>query len=159
MTFDVEAARFADPGACLSRRSAIGRATIGRLGVGLTRRRLLRRAPPPRRRTSRSWRWCVKRSSGSVRAAFSRGGKVRVLVSTATGHGNRGVRPGASSRRLARAYPRRRRLARGLYAAGPRSTRIVGVRGGTIRFTGVASRRLVANPRAVTRYLRLAGLR
>ena len=159
MTFDVEAARFADRGACLARRSPIGRRHIGRLGLGFTRRRLLRRAPAPRRRTTRAWHWCVKRSSGSVRAAFSRSGKARVLVSTAAGHGNRGARPGRSSRRLARAYPLRRKLARGLLAAGPRSTRIVGLRAGKVRFTGVASRALIARPRVLRRYLRLAGVR
>ena len=76
MTFDVEAARFADPGACLSRRSSIGRGSIGRVRIGLTRRSLLRRAPAPRTRTSRSWRWCIKGSRGSVRAAFSPRGRV-----------------------------------------------------------------------------------
>ena len=101
----------------------------------------------------------MKRSSGSVRAAFSRSGKARVLVSTAAGHGNRGARPGRSSRRLARAYPLRRKLARGLFAAGPRSTRIVGLRAGKVRFTGVASRALIARPRVLRRYLRLAGVR
>ena len=70
MTFDVEAARFADPGACLARRSSIGRRSIGRLGVGLSRRRLLRQAPAPRRRTARSWRWCIKGSRGSVRGGI-----------------------------------------------------------------------------------------
>ena len=159
MTFDVEAARFADPGACLARRSSIGRGNIGRLGIGLTRRRLLRQAPAPRRRTSRSWRWCIKRSGGSVRAAFSPRGRVRLLVTTGPQHGNRGVRPGASASRLARAYPRRRALGRGVFAAGRRSTRIVGVRGGKVRFTGVASRQLIAHPAALRRSLKSAGLR
>lgn len=159
MTFDVEAARFADPGSCLARRSSIGRRNIGRLGVGLTRRRLLRQAPAPRRRSSRSWRWCVKGGRGSVRAAFTPRGKVGLLVSTGPRHGNRGVRPGSAASRLARVYPRRRALGRGLFVAGARSTRIVGVRGGKVRFTGVASRRLIADPAALRRYLRLAGLR
>ena len=159
MTFDVEAARFADAGACLARRSSIGRSHIGRLGVGLTRRRLLVQAPPPRRRTRRAWHWCVKRSRGSVRAVFSPGGRALLLVSTGPHHGNRGVRPGWPASRLARAYPRRRALGRGVFAAGPRSMRIVGVRGGQARFTGVASPNLIAKPRVLRRYLRLAGLR
>ena len=155
MTFDVEAARFADPGACLARRSSIGRRNIGRLGVGLTRRRLLRQAPAPRRRTARSWRWCIKGSSGSVRAAFTRRGHVGLLVSTGPRHGNRGVRPGAPAARLAR-YPRRRALGRGVFAAG---TRVFGTRRGRVRFTGVASRALIARPALLRRYLKLAGLR
>jgi hypothetical protein len=120
---------------------------------------LLLQAPPPRRRTSRSWRWCIKGGRGSVRAAFTPSGKVGLLVSTAPRHGNRRVRPGSAASRLARAYPRRRALGRGLFVAGSRSTRIVRVRGGKVRFTGVASRRLIANPAALRRYLRLAGLR
>lgn len=159
MTFDVESARFADAGACLARRSSIGRRNIGRLGIGLTRRRLLRQAPAPRRRTARSWRWCIKGSRGSVRAAFSPRGRALLLVTSGPRHGNRGVRPGAPAARLARAYRARRGLGRGIFALGPRGTRIVGVRGGKVRFTGVASRALVADPRALRRYLRLAGLR
>jgi L-ascorbate metabolism protein UlaG (beta-lactamase superfamily) len=155
MTFDVESARFADARSCLARRSSIGRRNIGRLGVGLSRRRLLAQAPPPRRRTRRSWRWCIKGSSGSVRAAFSRRGRVALLASTGPRHGNRGVRPGVSAARLARAYPRRRQLTKSLYAAG---TRIFGVRRGRVRFTGVASRGVAARPRLLRRYLRLAGL-
>ena len=159
MTFDVEAARFADPAACLARRSAIGRGSIGRLRLGYTRRRLLRRAPAPRTRTSRSWRWCIKGERGSVRAAFSPRGRVRLLVTTGPRHGNRGVRPGAAAARLARAYPGRRALGRGLFAAGRRSTKVIGVRAGKVRFTGVASRGLMARPATLRRYLKLAGVR
>ncbi len=144
MTFDVEAARFADPGSCLARRSPIGARNIGRLGVGLTRRRLLRQAPAPRRRTARSWRWCVKGSRGSVRAVFTRRGRVALLASTAAGHGNRSVRPGS------------RRRGRGLVTAG---TRVFGLRRGRVRFTGVAARGVIARPALLRRYLRLAGLR
>jgi hypothetical protein len=156
MTFDVEAARFADRNSCLARRTSLGRRNIGRLGIGLSRRRLLAQAPAPRRRTARSWRWCVKGSRGTVRAAFTRGGRVALLASTAARHGNRRVRPGSPAARLARSYPRRRALGRGLFAAG---TRVFGVRRGRVRFTGVASRRLVRNPAALRGYLRLAGLR
>ena len=145
MTFDVEAARFADPGACLARRSSIGRGNIGRLGIGLTRRRLLRQAPAPRRRTSRSWRWCIKRSRrlGPRRLLAAAAGSA-CWSRTGPRHGNRGVRPGAPAARLARAYPAARALGRGLFAAGRRSTRIIGVRAGKVRFTGVASRALIA---------------
>ena len=159
MTFDVESARFADRDACLAQRTSIGRRNIGRLGLGLSRRRLLRQAPAPRTRTRRSWRWCVKGSRGQVRAAFSRRGRARLLVSTATGHGNRGARPGSPALRLVSRYPRLRAAGRGILRAGPRSNKIVGVRGGTIRFTGLATRDLIARPRTLRHYLRLAGLR
>ena len=159
MTFDVEAARFADPGACLARRSSIGRRNIGRLGIGLTRRRLLRQAPPPRRRTARSWRWCIKGARGSVRAAFTPRGRVRLLVVHRAATWQPRCATGRAGARLARAYPARRALGRGLVVAGRRGTRIVGVRRGKVRFTGVASRTLLADPAALRRYLRLAGVR
>ena len=75
-------------------------------------------------------------------------------MSTGPRHGNRGVRPGASAARIVR-YPRRRALGRGVFAAG---TRVFAVRHGRVRFTGVASRDLIARPALLRRYLRLAGL-
>jgi hypothetical protein len=86
----------------------------------------------------------VKGSRGSVRAAFTRRGRVALLASTAAGHGNRGLRPGRRTRR------------RGLVIAG---TRVIGIRRGRVRFTGVAARGVIARPALLRRYLRLAGLR
>ena len=56
------------------------------------------------------------------------------MTTNATGHGNRGVRPGRSARRLRRAYPNRRRIGRGLYRLGRRDRRLVGIRKGKVRF-------------------------
>ena len=61
---------------CLSRRSPIGPNHIGRVRIGMTRKALLRRVPAPRRRTARSWRWCVNKSKGTVSAAFDKRGRV-----------------------------------------------------------------------------------
>jgi diacylglycerol O-acyltransferase/trehalose O-mycolyltransferase len=143
---------------CLARRAAIGPRGIGRVRLGLTRKTLLRRAPAPRNRLSRSWRWCVNRSRGSVRAVFSSRGTVQLVASTATGHGNRGVRPGARLARLRRAYPLRRGLGRGLFRAGPRSRRVIGVRRGRVRYVAVASGRLLGRRAALRASLRRAGL-
>ena len=68
---------------CLARRSPIGPRNIGRVRIGLTRAQLLRRVPTPRRRTRRSWRWCVKGSKGVVSAAFDRRGRVALVTTTA----------------------------------------------------------------------------
>jgi hypothetical protein len=150
-------------GGCLARRSPIGADHVGRVRLGATRRRL--RGPIPfeaSRRRARSWRWCVKRSSGRVTAVFSgrsRRGRVLLAVSTARHHGNRRVRPGLSARRLRRAYPNRVRVARGVYRAGPGSRRLIGVRRGRVRWVGVASRRLLARPAALASYLSRAGVR
>ncbi len=156
MTFDVEAARFADRRECLSRRSPIGQANIGRIRVGLRRAQLLRRRPAPIAASRRSVRWCVAGSRGTVRAALSSRGKAELVISTATGHGNRGVRPGASVARLRRAYPGRVGLGRGLFLARGGSPRLIGVRRGRVSFTGVATRKLIANRRALRAHLRLA---
>jgi hypothetical protein len=59
---------------------------------------------------------------------------------------------------MSRAFPRRVRIARGLYRASPGSRRLFGTRGRKVRFVAVANRRLIAKPRALRRYLRLAGL-
>ena len=61
--------------------------------------------------------------------------------------------------RLRRAFPRRIRLRRGLYRAGPRSRLLVGTRRGKIAFVAVASRGVLKKSRTVRGYLRLAGVR
>lgn len=146
---------------CLARRSPIGPRNIGRVRVGRTRARL-RRLPGLRRRTRRSYRFCVKGGRGTVSAVFSSRrprGRVLLVTTNAPDHGNRRVRPGARVSKLRRAYPRRRRLGRGLYRAGPRSPRLFGVRRGRVRYIAVADRPLIRNRKALRRYLRHAGVR
>jgi hypothetical protein len=157
-TFDVEDPRFTGR-RCLARRSPVGARNIGRVGLGRTRRQFLRRLRPTRR-TRHTYRWCVKRSSGRVTAVFSsrsRRGRSVLVTTTAGAHGNRGIRPGSSLRRVRRAFPGLRRIRRGLYRAGPRSARLIGFRRGRVRFHAVAERRLLRNRRALARALRRAG--
>jgi hypothetical protein len=146
---------------CLSRRSSIGPRNIGRIRLGRTRIRLQRLRVQPRRRTRRTFRYCVKRSRGRVVAVFSsrsRRGRARLVTSTARYHRMRRVGSGSTARRLARAFPHRVRIARGLYRARPGSRRLFGIRRGRVRFVAVADRRVIASPKALRRYLRLAGL-
>ena len=147
---------------CLARRSPVGPRNVGRVRLGYTRRQARRRIPTRVARRGRYvYRWCVKRSAGRVNAVFSRRssrGRARLVVTTARGHGMRGVRRGVSVRRLRARFPHRRRLARGLYRAGPHSRRLFGVRRGKVRFAAVADRRLIRDGRALRRYLRRAGL-
>jgi hypothetical protein len=149
---------FRPGGGCLARRSPIGPRNIGRVRLGLSRRRLAPRVPTPVKRTRRSWRWCVKGGNGTVSAAFSAKGRVALVSTTARSHGNRGVRPGVRIKRLRRAYPRRRALGRGFYRASPGSPRLIGVRGGKVRFIAVAPRSLVRDRRALRSYLFYAGV-
>jgi hypothetical protein len=148
-------------GKCLARRSAIGPRNIGRIRLRYTRRRLLRLPVAPRRRTRYSYRYCVKGGRGRVSAVFSgraRTARAELVTTTAPGHGNRGVRVRSRAGTFARAYPRRRLLAKGLYRAGPHSPRLIGIRHGRVRFIAVATPRLVAKPRLLRRDLRRAGL-
>lgn len=147
---------------CLARRSPIGPRNIGRIRLGYSRARLLRvlvRAP---RRTSHSLRYCVKRSRGRVTAVFasrSRRARAKLVVTTARGHGNRGVRIGSKAARFRRAYPNRARIGRGLYRARRGSPRLFAIRRGRVRFIAVARRSVTRNRRTLKRHLRLAGLR
>lgn len=149
----------ADRPGCLARRSPIGPRNIGRVRIGLTRRALLRRVPTPRRRTARSWRWCVKGGQGTVTAVFTKRGRVALVTTTARHHGNRRVRPGSRRSTLARAYPRRRAVGRALIRANRRSPRFFGLRRGRVRFVAVTTRRTLARPRTLRAYLRFAGVR
>ena len=157
-TFDVGASRPAEAGGCLARRSPIGPRNIGRVGLGRRASRLAR-LPGLRRRTRRSVRFCVKGGRGAVSAALSRRGRSRLVITTAPGHGNRRLRPGSRAAMLARVYPRRRRIARGLYRIGARGRGVIGVRGGRVRFLGVAERSLLRDRRSLVEHLRFTGVR
>jgi hypothetical protein len=118
----------------------------------------------PLRRTRRSYRYCVTGRTGRVTAVFSGRsprGRVRLVTTTVRGHGNRSVHVRSSSPRLFAAYPRVRRIGRGLYRAGPRSPRLFGVRHDRVRFIAVADRRLLRPGKrpALRSYFAYAGLR
>ena len=81
------------------------------------------------------------------------------MLSTARGHGTKGVWAGRRASRLRRAFRNRKRIARGLYRAGPRSRLVVGTRRGKIAFVAVASRGVLKKRRTLRGYLRLAGVR
>jgi hypothetical protein len=143
---------------CLARTAPIGPSNIGRVRLGLTRTGLLRRVPLPGRRGKRVWSWCVKGGKGRVSAAFTRGGRVALVTTTAPRHGNRRIHPGTGVRALRRAYPRRRALGRTLLRANPRSPRLFGIRRGKVRYIAVTSRRTIGKRKTLRSYLRYAGV-
>jgi hypothetical protein len=161
VTFDL-AASPVERGGCLARRSPVGPVGIGRIRLGRTREQLLRRVEPqPVDRGTHAYRWCVKGAPGRVIAVFgsaSPRAKAVLAATTATTHGHRRVRPATSASRLRRAYPALRRIAPGLFRAGPSSRRLIGVRRGRVRFVAVASRRLPVRPGVLRRYLGRAAL-
>ncbi len=151
------------PSRCLARRSPIGPRNIGRIRIGYTRAQILRRVSvQPERRTARTYRYCVTGRTGVVTAVFSsrsRRARVRLVTTTARGHGNRRVRVGSKASRFRRAYTRRRRVAKGIFRASPGSPRVFGVRRGKVRFIAVSNRSLLRSGRVLRRQLRLAGAR
>ena len=150
--------RRAAPPSCLARRAPVGRRNVGRVRLGLGPSGLLRSVPPPRSRGGRSWRWCVDGSRGKGVVAVFRAGRIVLVATTAPGHGNRGVRPGARAGVLRRVHPGRRTIGRGVVRAGPRSPLLFGVRRGRIRWVAVASPGRIDRRRLVRAYLRSAGL-
>ncbi len=151
------------PGRCLAARAPIGPRNIGRIRLGYTRSRLLRRViVQPERRSARVYRYCVKGRKGVVKAVFSsrsRRAKSLLVTTTARGHGNRNVRVRSKASKFRRAYPRRKRIARGLYRANRRSPRLFGIRRGRVTFIAVANKKVLRSRRTLRRYLRLARVR
>jgi hypothetical protein len=147
---------------CLSPRSPVGPRGIGRIRLGRTRAALLRTGLDPVRRSARAFAYCVRGSRGQVKAVF-KGRSARaasaLVVSTASAHGNRRVRPGTGLGRALRAYPHLVRIGRGVYRLNRRSPRIIGVSGRRVRFVGVAARSVLRNRRTLGAYLRYAGVR
>lgn len=146
--------------ACLAGSLRVGSRGIGRrLRLGQRAGRVMRDLGRPSARRRSTLVYCVRgRGRGRVAIVLSRRGDVRLVATTARGHRARGVRPGASLRRLRRSYPRARRLGRGVFATS-RSSRIVfGVRRGRVTFVAVADRRLVKRPSRLGPYLRRAGV-
>jgi len=143
---------------CLARRSPVGSRKLGRIRLSAKRTTLLRLPVQDPRRTRRSLRWCVKGSRGRVAAVFGNDGQAHLVVSTARGHGNRGVRPGVPLAMVRAAYRHRRSLAGSLLRAGPRGRLLIGARRGRVQFVGVATPALLGKPAALRRAVGLAGL-
>jgi hypothetical protein len=105
------------------------------------------------------YRYCVdRRPKRKVVAVFTRGRKVGLIASTATGHTTAGhVGPGDRSRRL-RGRAKRFGKAYRIRRAGSRRI-VYRVRKGKIRYVAVATKTVAKSPKRLRAYLRLAGLR
>ena len=149
------------PRACLARRSPIGPRNIGRIRA---------RAHPLAPRAQD--RAVAARAAGHalVREGIARPRERRVRQPIcaqprpAGGHDGHAATATAvcvrarSAAALRRAYPRLRRVTRGVFRANPSSPRLFGVRRGRVRFIAVASKRLLRSPRSLRRSLARAGL-
>jgi lysophospholipase L1-like esterase len=132
---------------CLARHPQVAARRIGRVRLGYTRRGLSKRlSVKPVLKTRRMWAYCTKRRSGAVAAVFSKrshAGRVELVAST------------APSDAFRRAYPRRQRIARGFFRAWPGSRRLIGVKGGRVRFVALVSDGALHHPARLVRDLRL----
>jgi hypothetical protein len=148
---------------CVAQRLPVGARNVGRLHLGLRRSRLIT-APRlarlvPLSRSSRRVRYCVEADPRrAVTAVFGPNARVRLLTTTARAHRYRGLRVGSGLRQVRRELPRLRRIAPGVYRAGPQSQRVIGVRRGRVRYLAVASERSLRRERVLRTYLRRAGL-
>lgn len=137
LSFDVERELVATPGAsCLRPRQGISSRGIGRIALGRTASALARRVVPVRRTRQRA-RWCVQGRRGAVTAVFGKRGRSRLVATTVRSHGSRGVRVGRSARRVRAAFRGARPILPGVLQAGPRSTKLIAVRGGRVRYVAV----------------------
>jgi hypothetical protein len=143
---------------CLARRAPIGPRNIGRVRLGLTRRRLGRIPVRTVRRTKTTRTYCVKGTRRRAVAVLSRG-RVVLVGTRAPGHRMRGVGAGSRMKLLRRRFAHRASLTARLVRAGPRSRRLFGVRGSRVRFVAVADRRLLRKRAALRRALGRARLR
>jgi alpha-D-xyloside xylohydrolase len=143
---------------CLPRTGAVRAWRVGPVRVSHRRARIEERLGQPRRKTSRSHRYCVT-GGGEVRVAFApRGGPGRLIATTAPGYRSRGIGRGSSLRSLRRAYPGLTRLRSGLYRTSRVQRQVFGVKRGRVRFVAALDRRLIRSRTQVLAYLRLAGL-
>ena len=142
---------------CVPKRVGIGPSRIGKIRLGLTRRQVRRRLGAPKRRTGRSYRYCVEGTRRNLTAAFNRRGRVVLITTSATTHSKRGVHPGSRTRSIRRVYKRRRNLTRGLIRANRASHLLFAHRRGRVRYLAISSYGLIKSRRALRRHLRYAG--
>jgi lysophospholipase L1-like esterase len=133
---------------CLARRPTVGRRSVGRVRLGLTRRALGRRVRvAPAQRSRLAWIYCTKHASGRVAAVFSKrssGARVELVLST------------APSKAFHRRYPARQSYGRGLFRTSPHSDRLFYRRSGRTLFVAVMRGSLFRHPRRLGRDFRLA---
>ena len=133
-------------------------------GIALMRLRdtaedMLRGAGQPLERKGRVYGYCVKGSAGGgrLRSVFDPAGRATLLVSTAPVHRALGVGHGSKASRIRKG----RRFGKGLIVrnAGGGRRFVYGVRGGRVRFAGVATGAAAKTPKSLREALKLAGLR
>jgi lysophospholipase L1-like esterase len=143
---------------CLPRRSRVSGRGVGRIRLGATRAALGRVRVAPTQRSRSRVRWCTS-GGGQLTAVFSsrrRKARVAFVATTAPGHRIRGVHADSRKAALARTYPKRVRLTRGLFLSSRRGNALFGVSRGRVSFIAVAGRGALRHVGQLNRALRLA---
>ena len=133
---------------------------VGRVALGMRRKRVVGRLGIPHDHRAGVDRWCVI-GKGSLRVAYSGGhGPAELIVSSSRGHAAGGVARGDSARRARRHLDPRRRFRVGgvevLEAAGAGGRVLAGLAGGRVRWVALAASELAADGRGLRRALRRA---
>ena len=142
---------------CLPATTRPGKRGVGPLRVDAP----LPVAMPPLRRTGYRSIYCVEGRRGEVRAVLNRrgsGGRVVLVATTVRGDAARTVAVGSRAGAVTRAFPRRVRVAPGLFRSAPDSRQLIGVRHGRVRFLAVASHSILRRRATLRRAVRRAGL-
>jgi hypothetical protein len=143
---------------CVPKRLGIGPSRIGKIKLGLTRRTVRRRLGAPKRRTARSYRYCVEGTRKNLTAAFNRRGRVVLITTSAPTHSKRGVHPGSRTRSIRRVYKRRLSITKRLIRANRASHLLFAHRRARVRYLAISSYGLVRGRRStLRRYLHYAG--
>jgi hypothetical protein len=132
--------------ACLPASTRLGDDGAGPARLHRTPRELRAAKVKPRSSAKGVFRYCVDGTRGRVSAVVNKG-RVRLVTSTIP----------ADRPPLAK-FPRRKRLARGVFRARPAARTVLGVRGGKVRYLGAADRPTIRNVRLLRALLRRAGL-
>jgi hypothetical protein len=133
-------------GACLPASTKLESDGAGPARLGRTPDQLRSADVKPSSSAKGVFRYCVDGTRGRVSAIVDRR-RVRLVTSTIDAD-----RPALNT------FPRRRRLARGIFRTRPGGRSIVGVRKGKVRYSGVSDRGPVGNVRMLRALLRRAGL-
>ncbi|HEX2087019.1 MAG TPA: hypothetical protein VHF89_15160 [Solirubrobacteraceae bacterium] len=138
---------------CQPRALTVSPLGIGLVLVGLDARSLRLQGARVGRRAAA---FCVA-GGGRMAVALDRRRRARLVVSTARGHRHAGVGPGMATRRLRRAFPRRVRVAPGVFAANPSRRVLFGVRARRVAWVAVGRRDVTRRRVSVRAALRVAG--
>jgi hypothetical protein len=131
---------------------------IGRIRLGAKRAAVGRIRVAPTQRSRARVRWCTN-GGGQFTAVFSsrkRTARVVFVATTAPGHRIRRVHADSSKAVLARTYPKRVRLTRGLFLSSRRGNALFGLSRGRVSFIAVAGRGALRHVGPLNRALRLA---